>query len=169
MKYKVGDKVRIVSNWGKGCHENSDGKMDKWLGKVMTIMCVDCNRKCYKMIETFIKPMIYNKNRPGSAEQIAGGTYKNFDYYVLNLHTCPTAYVDVTDSPLNEVFYVDIDISCHGGFTYSASSLKTVDKKDWFIGWDYAHYGDYVCGAETYSNYYDKKWTTEEIVEECKM
>lgn len=40
------------------------------------------------MIETFIKPMIYNKNRPGSAEQIAGGTYKNFDYYVLNLkHT----------------------------------------------------------------------------------
>ena len=44
------------------------------------------------MIETFIKPMIYNKNRPGSAEQIAGGTYKNFDYYVLNLKTHPTAY-----------------------------------------------------------------------------
>ena len=37
------------------------------------------------MIKTFIKPMIYNKNRLGSAEQIAGGTYKNFDYYVLNL------------------------------------------------------------------------------------
>ena len=29
MKYKVGDKVRIVSKWGKGCHENADGKMDK--------------------------------------------------------------------------------------------------------------------------------------------
>lgn len=28
------------------------------------------------MIETFIKPVIYNKNRPGNAEQIAGGTYK---------------------------------------------------------------------------------------------
>ena len=51
MKYKAGDKVRIVSKWGKGCHENADGQMDKWLGKVMTIMCVDCNRKCYKMIE----------------------------------------------------------------------------------------------------------------------
>ena len=39
------------------------------------------------MIETFIKPMIYNKNRT-ITEQIAGGTYKNFDYYVLNLkHT----------------------------------------------------------------------------------
>ncbi len=37
MKYKVGDKVRIVSKWGKDCHQNSEGKMDKWLGKVMTI------------------------------------------------------------------------------------------------------------------------------------
>lgn len=36
-KYKVGDKVRIVSEWGKGCHQNRDGKMDKWLGKTMTI------------------------------------------------------------------------------------------------------------------------------------
>lgn len=37
MMYKVGDKVRIVSKWVKGCYENSEGKMDKWLGKVMTI------------------------------------------------------------------------------------------------------------------------------------
>ena len=36
-KYKVGDKVRIVSEWGKGCQQNSDGKMGKWLGKTMTI------------------------------------------------------------------------------------------------------------------------------------
>lgn len=37
MKYKVGDKVRIVSKWGEGCCQNRQGKMDKWLGKVMTI------------------------------------------------------------------------------------------------------------------------------------
>ena len=36
-KYKVGDKVRIVSEWGKGCRQKRDGKMDKWLGKTMTI------------------------------------------------------------------------------------------------------------------------------------
>ena len=51
MKYKVGDKVRIVSELGEGCHQSPDGKMDKWLGKVMTIISVDCNRKCYKMRE----------------------------------------------------------------------------------------------------------------------
>ena len=122
------------------------------------------------MIETFIKPMIYNKNRPGSAEQIAAGTYKNFDYYVLNLKTHPTAYIDVTNSPLNGCDE-DIDISCHGGITWCDNFVKSIDKKGWFIGWDYAHYGDYMdYGDAALNNMFlnDKKWTTEEIVEECK-
>jgi hypothetical protein len=37
MKYKVGDKVRIVSKWPEDGIQNSDGLMDKWLGKTMTI------------------------------------------------------------------------------------------------------------------------------------
>lgn len=37
MKYKVGDKVRIVDHWNDECYQNFDGEMDKWLGKVMTI------------------------------------------------------------------------------------------------------------------------------------
>ena len=122
------------------------------------------------MIETFIKPVIYDKNRPGSAEQIAGGTYKNFDYYVLNLKTHPTAYIDVTDSPLNGCDE-DIDISCHGGITWCDNFVKYINKKGWFIGWDYAHFGDYIdCGDAALNNMFlnDKKWTTEEIVEECK-
>lgn len=51
MKYKVGDKVRIVSEWGEGCYQSPDGKMDKWLGKVMTIIRIDCHNGCYKMRE----------------------------------------------------------------------------------------------------------------------
>ena len=47
------------------------------------------------MIETFIKPMIYNKNRLGRVEQIVGGTYKNFDYYVFNLKTHYAARQDM--------------------------------------------------------------------------
>lgn len=77
----------------------------------------------------------------------------------------------MSDSPLNGVFYDDIDISCHGGVTYSEPILKTVDKKGWFIGWDYAHCGDYINYGDTSLNNLfsdDKKWTTEEIVEECK-
>lgn len=51
MKYKAGDKVRIVSKWRKGCRQNDIGKMDKWLGKVMTIRSVDYPNLCYKMNE----------------------------------------------------------------------------------------------------------------------
>ena len=47
------------------------------------------------MIKTFIKPMIYSKNRLKSAEQIAAGTYKNFDYYVLNIKTHYVARQDM--------------------------------------------------------------------------
>lgn len=36
-KYKVGDRVRIVDEWGEGCNQNLEGLMDGWLGKVMTI------------------------------------------------------------------------------------------------------------------------------------
>lgn len=49
MKYKVGDKVRIVSKWTDGCNQNPHGLMDKWLGKVMTIRAI--KGELYKMKE----------------------------------------------------------------------------------------------------------------------
>ncbi len=32
-----GDKVRIVDAWNKGCHQNPDGLMDRYLGQVVTV------------------------------------------------------------------------------------------------------------------------------------
>lgn len=49
-KYTVGDKVRIVDKWGDGCRQNYFGKMDKWLGKVMTIRVIESDG-CYRMKE----------------------------------------------------------------------------------------------------------------------
>ena len=39
--YSVGDKVRIVSEWGPGCNQNLEGAMDHWLGQVITIRTVE--------------------------------------------------------------------------------------------------------------------------------
>ena len=51
MKYKVGDKVRIVSNKiGSGVW-NGEGLMDKWLGKTMTISRCWENNLYYYMLE----------------------------------------------------------------------------------------------------------------------
>lgn len=51
MKYKVGDRVRITTDKSKSDEWNSDGKMDKWLGKVMTIKYVGWNY--YEMEEDY--------------------------------------------------------------------------------------------------------------------
>lgn len=117
-----------------------------------------------------MKEMIYFAKRLDPPEQIAKGNYNGFDYYVLNLGTHPCAYIDVTDTKLKNINYEDIDIDCHCGLTYSRKYLLTVDKEGWFIGWDYAHCGDFAgyYTALDGSLYHLKKWTTQEIVNECK-
>lgn len=50
-KYKVGDKVRIVSE--RTFRMNNFGKMDKWLGKVMTIRSAGQFSSIYRMEEDY--------------------------------------------------------------------------------------------------------------------
>lgn len=117
-----------------------------------------------------MRDMIYQSSRLNPPEQIANGEYKGFNYYVLNLGIHPCAYVDVTETKLKNVEYDRIDIECHGGLTYSDHKLLTVDKEGWFIGWDYAHAGDYA-GYDINFPFITspgRKWTTQEIVDECK-
>ena len=104
---------------------------------------------------------------------VAGGTAYGFDYYVVNMEgSHPCAYVVLPKwHAFNGIPYDDIPVECHCGLTYSASELKGVKLEDdeFVIGWDYAHYGDYIGGS---SNEF-KKWTTDEIVNEvievCKQ
>lgn len=46
-----GDLVRIVDKWVPGCGEASDGGMDKWLGKVMTVKGFTNSRTRVIMVE----------------------------------------------------------------------------------------------------------------------
>lgn len=49
MNHKVGDKVRISEATRTHSYRNLDGKMDKYIGTIMTIRAVDGD--CYKMVE----------------------------------------------------------------------------------------------------------------------
>ena len=121
-----------------------------------------------------MKQMIYGKKM--KRELLCEDTYLGFKYYILNLGTHPTAYVEIPK--VHKYFgkdYDDIDIDVHGGLTYSDDYLYiSEDKKiknSWFLGWDYAHAYDY-CGFypldTDFLNEHTKKWTTEEMIEDCK-
>lgn len=117
-----------------------------------------------------IKEMIYSASMLNPPEMLIEGEYKGFNYYVLNFGTHPCAYIDVTDTIFDGIDYNVIDIDCHGGLTYGAESLHTVNKKGWFIGWDYAHYCDFsgIYINAPHMESFGKKWTTNEIVRECE-
>lgn len=121
-----------------------------------------------------MKEMQYQADR--NIELLDSGTYKNYNYYILSLGTHPTAYIEIPkDNKIYKKDYSEIDLYVHGGLTYSRNFLWISEEKKlegWFIGWDYAHYGDYVgyelMFPENLRIKEEKKWTTEEILEEVK-
>lgn len=118
------------------------------------------------------KEMVYTKNRYDEPIVLAHENYHGRDFYITSFGTHPCAYIDVSNL-LNitqkEQNYILNVIECHGGITYSDSKLPSVtDKKGWFIGWDYAHCTDYTGGLSFNNFGTAKKWTTLEIIIECK-
>lgn len=124
-----------------------------------------------------MKEMIYDKHLERLL--LDSGSCYGYNYFILNLGTHPTAYVEIpVTSKLYNKHYDDINIDVHGGLTYSADHLDIGDDvlKGWFIGWDYAHYNDYLGFEDFYLKEFkrnSKKWTTEEIQKEvysvCKQ
>lgn len=123
-----------------------------------------------------VKPREMRYSNESKVQLLYNDIYKGFHYYILNLGTHPTAYVEIhKEHVLYSMSYIDIEdseyyIDVHGGLTYSSDSLRigedTSLENSWFIGWDYAHVGDYL--GYDFAKSTDKKWTTFEIIEECK-
>ena len=110
-------------------------------------------------------------NIPGKGPEIlAGGDLYDtpFKYLIIN-HSGdhPCCYVGI---PNGLAINTD-DIYCHGGVSWCGDLPSLVEDaiKDnyfledtWWIGWDYAHYGDYMKYDLT-----GHKWTTHELWDEC--
>lgn len=120
--------------------------------------------------------MEYSSKRLKHPLILTGGTYQGYNYYVFSFGTHPCGYVEIPKtSKYYNVHYDNIPVSCHGGLTYSGNYLDSIATEDdgrYFIGWDYAHYNDYV-------GYYDMgefqslftatllKHTSMEMVNDC--
>lgn len=124
-----------------------------------------------------MQEMIYQVNRLEKPVALDTGIYNGYEYLILSLGTHPCAYVFLSKD--NENYgkdYDDIDISVHGGLTYSKDTISFLEflekynaygliniEDKWVIGWDYAHLGD-CYGVPLFEG--DKQWTTEEIKDE---
>ena len=100
------------------------------------------------MIDYNKNPMeneVYSMNK--NTQCLEHGTYKGFNYYIISYSSHPCCYIEIPESHkyykkhYDDIYY-DGDIECHGGLTYSEDHLNIL-KDSWFIGWDYAHYGDF--------------------------
>lgn len=121
------------------------------------------------MIDKEMKPMIYCRER--KKEVLCEGEYKGHKFAILSLGNHPTAYVE---DKIGAVDYDDIrldDVRVHGGFTYCGGGHWSEESaKTRWLGWDYAHAGDFAGYYEEseYVYYNSKQWTTPEIYDEVK-
>lgn len=99
--------------------------------------------------------MVYSNRR--IMEYLATGVLEGYEFRIVNYGTHPYAYVRLPKS--HKYYggnYCGMDIKCHGGLAYGQS-----EGDDYWIGWHYAHCGDYF-GLLPFPS--DKKWTTNEIL-----
>lgn len=111
-------------------------------------------------------------DKPARYEILCQSWYKGYKVLIVSYFTHPCAYIGLPeDHPYYNVDYDDIPIDCHGGLTYGSNNHNVVTElrdNGYFIGWDYAHYGDYMSPLDSASPFFNnKKWTTREIIDEC--
>ena len=109
---------------------------------------------------------------------LASGEHRGVRFYICSINgTHPTAYLRIPrGKPLHGAGYdyADEFIKVHYGFTYASDNLLGVENDDeaWFLGWDYAHYGDfagyYLRYPDDYLATHNHRWTTDEIIGECE-
>lgn len=118
-----------------------------------------------------IKEMVY-ESQMHKEDLLACDTYKGFNYKVVSYGQHPCCYVEIPEGhKLYRKDYNDkecVDIDCHGGLTFT-DFRDFGDGEKYYIGWDYAHIDDYAGYYTLFPEMSSlKKWTTEEMINECK-
>lgn len=131
-----------------------------------------------KKIKYIVEPKDMSYVAQDEIETIASGIYRRMPFVVKNMRgRHPCVYVNVRGTKLDGVEYDDIHLCVHGGVSFSETELEG-ENDGWWIGWDYAHAGDYsgiiddsVRSAFLFSMFDDapsssdgRKWETDELV-----
>ena len=98
---------------------------------------------------------------------LESGVHDQFSFMILSLGTHPAAYVNIPeDHPFYKKDKIRDYIEVHGGLTFIGKLMIEPKISGWWVGWDYAHTGDYTRHFEGGEG--NRKWTTKEIVEHVK-
>lgn len=121
--------------------------------------------------------MEYKYTKERFIQVLARDYYKGYEFFVVSYGTHPCAYVSIPEGkPYHEAKSWDdiVDIDCHGGCTYVENDenfkciAECTEENTTVIGWDYGHYNDF-SGIDLFPIPFEtKKWTTKEMVAECK-
>ncbi len=126
-----------------------------------------------------MKQMIYDGKRKSELlNLIVDGEFLGAVVNTRGSHPC--AYIQFPGIEKVENYnYFYLECGVHGGFTF-LGDLDHLGLNGLWLGWDYAHCGDYTQPAQfdpkMFEQYLlgtfdsdEKKWTTEEITEEVKI
>lgn len=112
----------------------------------------------------------------GQRKTVKKAKYKGFTYLIVTHMTHPCCYIEIPEGHIlygiedYEDTMVDF-IECHGGITH-AGQHHLLEPNKFYIGWDYAHAGDYLhmkhFGIEDKFDLHRKKHTLKELIEDCK-
>lgn len=126
----------------------------------------------YKSFCSYFTEMTYNDSGKhygdfSLSNIIVRGEYKHYKFIIVNAGgNFPCAYVDVSSNLnfKNKAYYdISCDIGCHGGLSFSETFAPISREKGWWLGWDYAHFGDYLPDYKCSGH----KYTSLEIVKDC--
>lgn len=117
-----------------------------------------------------MKEMVYDFDKPGFLDE---GELQGYKYMVVSYGSHPCAYVQVPDGhPFHGKHYSKLDVTCHGGLTFSGSFYRhpsrfLIERDGYWIGWDYAHGGDYTAFPGV--NLDGHRHTTQEILSDVAL
>jgi len=116
----------------------------------------------------YILPYIESEIIP---QVIDTGHIGRYQYCIVDLGSHPCAYVRIPNGhPFKKISFarIESEIDAHGGITYMNQNQLLggmLPGKGFWIGWDYAHSGDYY-GSGYLATVGGKRWLVGEIFKE---